>query len=227
MKITILVMGQEILYTEDDDLEGNSDGVNDSIFSYLSQDESFVIEGVDDIVKMDMFYLQNEDVSKLQFESLDVAYNFYCWFAKMNDFSVRKGQVIKNKNGDVIQQTFVWNLEGFRRDRGLTVEEHKRGPKNKTHCGCGAKFRVHIDILTHRWYITIFTFDHNHEILSEKHCPLLVAHRKLSKSDKIQVKNFGNAGIKVTQIIGAFANTAGGYDKVGFMKKDLHNQILR
>jgi hypothetical protein len=28
-------------------------------------------------------------------------------------------------------------------------------------------------------------------------------------------------------MIGAFANAAGGYDKVGFLKKDLHNQILR
>jgi hypothetical protein len=64
-------------------------------------------------------------------------------------------------------------------------------------------------------------------MLSEKHCALLAAHRKLTKSDKIQVTNFGNAGIKVTQMIGAFANAAGGYDKVGFLKKDLHNQILR
>jgi len=64
-------------------------------------------------------------------------------------------------------------------------------------------------------------------MLSDKHCGLLAAHRKLSESDKIQIKYFGNAGIKVGQMIGAFANAAGGYDKVGFLKKDLHNQILR
>ncbi|XP_058748779.1 uncharacterized protein LOC131621748 [Vicia villosa] len=33
---------------------------------------------VDDIFKMNMFNLQNEDVSKLQFGSLEIAYTFYC-----------------------------------------------------------------------------------------------------------------------------------------------------
>jgi len=32
---------------------------------------------------------------------------------------------------------------------------------------------------------------------------LLAPHRKLTNSNKIQVKNFGNAGIKVTQMIGS------------------------
>jgi hypothetical protein len=156
------VDGEEISHADDEDLDGNSDDVDESIFSVLSEDESIVIDSVDDIVKMDMHNLQNEDVSKLLFGSLEVAYNFYCWFAKMNGFAVRKGQVIKNKNGDVLQQTFVCNLEGFRRDGGLTVEGRKHGPKHETKCGCEAKFRVHIDIITQRWYITIFTFDHNH-----------------------------------------------------------------
>jgi len=146
--------GQEILdregYTDenvDDDVEGNFDGVNQSIGSDLSIDESFVLYGVDDIVKMEMFNLQNEDVAKLQFRSLQVAYNFYCCFAKMNGFAIRKGQVIKNKHGDVLQQTFVFNLEGFRKDIGLTAEERKRSPKHETRCG--AKFRVHINVITH------------------------------------------------------------------------------
>jgi len=163
----------------------------------------------------------------LQFRNLEVAYSFYCWFAKINGFAVRKGHVIKDKNGDVVQQTFVCNLEGFRYDRGLTSEQSKRGPRHGIRCGCGAKFRVHIDINSGRWYITLFSYEHNHDMLTEKHCGLLAAHRKLTKSDKIQIDNYGNAGIKVTQMIGAFANVAGGYDKVGFLKKDVHNQILR
>ncbi|CAI8619397.1 unnamed protein product [Vicia faba] len=43
----------------------------------------------------EMFDLQNDDVLKLQFGSLGIAYEFYCWFAKMNSFAVRKGQVVK------------------------------------------------------------------------------------------------------------------------------------
>lgn len=53
------VDGEEISHTDDEDLDRNCDGVNDSIFSDLSQDESIVIDNVDDFVKMDMFNLQN------------------------------------------------------------------------------------------------------------------------------------------------------------------------
>ncbi|XP_058747079.1 protein FAR1-RELATED SEQUENCE 5-like [Vicia villosa] len=64
-------------------------------------------------------------------------------------------------------------------------------------------------------------------MLKEKRCRLLAGNRKLSKSDKMQIKNFGNAVIKVTQMIGSFANAVEGYDKVEFLKKDVHNQIAR
>ncbi|XP_058786646.1 protein FAR1-RELATED SEQUENCE 5-like [Vicia villosa] len=204
--------------------EWGSDRLNESISSDQILDESFVVDVFDDIANMDMFNLQCDDVSKLQFGSLEIAYTWYCWFAKMNGFAVRKGQVIKKKSGDVTQQTFLCNLAGFRQNK---VDNRKRGLRHETWCGCEAKFRVHIDIISHRWYVTVFTFEHNHAMLKEKHCRLLAGNRKLSKSDKMQIKNFGNAGTKVTQMIGSFANAAGGYDKVGFLKKDVHNQIAR
>ncbi|XP_058777601.1 protein FAR1-RELATED SEQUENCE 5-like [Vicia villosa] len=204
--------------------EWGSDRLNESISSDQLPDESFVVDEFDDIANMDMFNLQCDDVSKLQFGSLEIAYTWYCWFAKMNGFAVRKGQVIKKKSGDVTQQTFLCNLAGFRQNK---VDNRKRGLRHETRCGCEAKFRVHIDIISHRWYVTVFTFEHNHAMLKEKHCRLLAGNRKLSKSDKMQIKNFGNAGIKVTQMIGSFANATGGYDKVGFLKKDVHNQIAR
>ncbi|MCI18280.1 protein FAR1-RELATED SEQUENCE 5, partial [Trifolium medium] len=115
-----------------DDLDENSDTDNETTHSDENAEELFIIDDADDIVKIDMFNLNNEDVSKLQFGSLEVAYKFYCWFAKMNGFAVRKGQVIKNKAGDVVQQTFMCNLEGFRKDSGLTIEMRMHGPKHET-----------------------------------------------------------------------------------------------
>ncbi|KAI5430014.1 hypothetical protein KIW84_034550 [Lathyrus oleraceus] len=195
---TIVDEDSEFEEVEYGDKEVDEDGEFDGgEYHDEDADESLVVDDVDDIAKMDMFNLQNDDVSKLKFESLEIAYKCYCWFAKMNV---------------------------LRQDR---VKQHKHGPKHETRCGCGAKFWVHIDIISHRWYVTVYSFEHNHEMLKEKHCMLLATNRKLSQSDKIQIKNFGNAGIKVTQMIGAFANVVGGYDKVGFLKKDVHNQILR
>ncbi|CAI8589904.1 unnamed protein product [Vicia faba] len=55
-------------------LRWSSDILNESIFSDQIPDESLVVE---DITKIHMFNLQNDYVSKLQFESLEIAYKFY------------------------------------------------------------------------------------------------------------------------------------------------------
>ena len=53
-----------------------------------------------------------------------------------------------------------------------------------------------VDINSGSWYITIFSYERNHDMLREKHYGLLAAHRKLKKSNKIQINKFGNAKIK-------------------------------
>lgn len=117
--------------------------------------------------------------------------------------------------------------EGFRQDRGLTVESRRREEKNETRCGCHARFRVHVDSQTNRWYITIFSFDNNHNMLEEKYCALLPAHRKMAATDIMQIENFKKVRIRASHMYGALANIAGSYDKVGFLKKDFHNQLGR
>ncbi|KAK2369285.1 enoyl-[acyl-carrier-protein] reductase [NADH], chloroplastic [Trifolium repens] len=119
--------GEESDYGAESDSDNTSvddDEVNESTDSDQNPEELFIIDDVDDIVKIDILNLDTDAVSKLQFGSLLVAYKFYCWFAKMNGFTVRKGQIIKNKAGVVVQQTFLCNLQGFRQDVGLTVETH-------------------------------------------------------------------------------------------------------
>jgi len=64
---------------------------------------------------------------------------------------------------------------------------------------------VHIDINLGRWYITLFSYEHNHDMLMEKYCGLSAAHKKLRKSDKIQIDNYGNAEIIVTAQFSSFS----------------------
>jgi hypothetical protein len=97
--------GEESDYGAESDSDNTSvddDEVNESTDSDQNPEELFIIDDVDDIVKIDMLNLYTDAVSKLQFGSLLVAYKFYCWFAKMNGFTVRKGQIIKNKAGVVV-----------------------------------------------------------------------------------------------------------------------------
>ena len=37
-----------------------------------------------------------EDVSRLDFCDLEIAYLFYCWYAKITGFSVRKSHILRN-----------------------------------------------------------------------------------------------------------------------------------
>ena len=41
-----------------------------------------------------------------------VAYMFYNWYASSQGFPARKSHVMRNRNGDVLQQTFLRHKEG-------------------------------------------------------------------------------------------------------------------
>ncbi|WJX24263.1 hypothetical protein P8452_13389 [Trifolium repens] len=116
---------------------------------------------------------------------------------------------------------------GFREDRGLSLEKRKREVKNETRCGCDARFKVHLDIVSMRWYVTLLEIDHKHDLLGGTLCGLLPAHRKMSQSDIDEIERNRKAGIRPYQVYDSMANTSGGFHKVGFVKKDLYNQIGR
>jgi hypothetical protein len=49
----------------------------------------------------------------------------------------------------------------------------------------------------------------------------------MSQSDIDEIERNRKAGIRPYQVCGSVANTSGGFHKVGFVKKDLYNQIGR
>ncbi|KAJ1390846.1 Zinc finger, PMZ-type [Sesbania bispinosa] len=187
--------------------------------------ERIEINNVGDIVKLDLKNLSPHEVGLYyDFQSLELAADFYKSYARKNGFAGREGKKRHNKDGVVIQQAFVCNREGFRRERdGGTPSQRKR--RANTRCGCKAEFRVHVNVLSGRWYVTWFDDDHNHDLMSDAHCGMLPAHQKMSKGHVMQMNNFLKAGIRPPHILAAFARQAGGYEKVGFRKKHMYNQI--
>lgn len=100
---------------------------------------------------------------------------------------------------------------GNKEDRGLTNEMCKHQPKPETRYGCEAKFRVHINGVTKRWYITCFTDKHNHKLLDEKYYGMLPAHRIMSESDIMQMNSTLNVGTDPPHIYGSFSSQCGGF----------------
>ena len=85
-------------------------------------------------------------------------------------------------------------------------------------------FRVHVHFCTGRWYVTCWNFDHDHLLLDLKLSCLLPGHRKMSASDIMQVENYRKGGISPPHMYATFANQCAGYDKVGFIRKDIYNE---
>ncbi|KAK2380932.1 hypothetical protein QL285_068580 [Trifolium repens] len=134
-----------------------------------AEEEIVVVRDMTDIKKLAADNFPIADITKYEIVSLDVAYMFYCWYAKMSG--------------------------------------------------------VHIDIISRRWYVTVFEFEHNHELLNGTMCAFLPAYRKMSLGDIDEIERNRTAGIRPYQVYGSMANTSGGFHKVGFVKKDLYNQV--
>ena len=190
----------------------------------LLKDECISFETIVDIRQFDMEKMSVEDVSRLDFAELELAYVFYCWYAKIIDFSIRKSHIVRNTCRETLQQTFVCSCAGYRRDKGSTSNTRKRREKKESRCGCEVIFHVHVHFSTGRWYVTCWNFEHNHLLLDLKLSCLLPTHSKMSTTDIMQIENYRKVGIRPLHMYASFANHCGGYDKVGFIRKDIYNQ---
>ncbi|XP_028082073.1 uncharacterized protein LOC114283461 [Camellia sinensis] len=62
--------------------------------------------------------------------------------------------------------------------------------------------------------------------LAAPHCvPFLWSHRFVTSVNQVQVKAMRNMGMKTSQIMDFMVYQSGGYEKVGFIHRDLHNQF--
>ncbi|KAJ1405631.1 Zinc finger, PMZ-type [Sesbania bispinosa] len=212
-------------YQECSASDGRHDTLNDDDMENATK---IGINSMGDIGKIDLVTFSPHLITKYDFPSLDMAYKFYCRYAKANGFSVRRGRILRSKKtGEALQQDLWCSNKGFREDRGLKMEDRKREIRPETRCDCRANFRIHVDKVTNRWYATVFYDEHSHPLLDKRYSGMLPGHRKMSESDIIQMNSLLQAGISPAHIFGHFALQCGGYEKVGFRLKDIYNQIER
>ncbi|KAJ1386234.1 Zinc finger, PMZ-type [Sesbania bispinosa] len=107
------------------------------------------------------------------------------------------------------------------------MEDRVREPRAEARCGCRARFQIHVDKKTGRWYCNLFDDEHNHDLLGIVHCSMLPAHRKMSDSDVIQMNNMIKVGIRPPNIFSTFASQLGGYEKIVFRKKGMYNNMTK
>ncbi|XP_057418229.1 protein FAR1-RELATED SEQUENCE 5-like [Lotus japonicus] len=181
----------------------------------------------EDYLQLDFGCVGPLDVGKYLFANVELAYDFYHWYGRIMGFSARRGTIRRNTKGEAVQQTFLCHRQGFREDKGNSDAMRFRRAKADFRCGCEAKFRVHIDPPSQRWYVTCFEDGHNHELLPKQHGGFLAGHRKMHDADIMSMNGFMKSGISAPEIFNSFASQSGGYENVGFGQKNMQNQLAK
>lgn len=176
---------------------------------------------------VDLWSLTSDEVKGMEFASLNASYAFYNEYGKVKGFSVRKNKRGKNKNNEVSWQQFVCSCEGYRRDKYINMPNRQREHRVLTRFGCQAEMRVSIEGSSGCWFVSRFSDDHNHELVGERYYGLLRSHKKMSDADVAQMDSMRKSGIRIPQIYGSFANQSGGYQLIGFRKKEMYNEVQK
>ncbi|KAJ1376797.1 Zinc finger, PMZ-type [Sesbania bispinosa] len=218
-------VGENVVGLEE--IESEDDG--DNAFHYDSREFVIGVDSEADFVDLNPDLLTEDNMRNFNFPNLDVSYNFYnTWYGKMKGFSARKGKERKNAMEEIIEKTYLCHREGkIPINTNEKMGKKKREAKPETRCLCPAKMKVRLDVHSGRWNVTKFCDAHNHEMLNPKYTGMLPDHRKLSEADILEMNNMRNAGITTPQIYGSFSSQSGGYNNVGFRKRDLYNEIGR
>ncbi|KAF1868274.1 hypothetical protein Lal_00018795 [Lupinus albus] len=114
--------------------------------------------------------------------------------------------------------------EGFRDKKNELVR--KRAPRKETRCGCLARMKIHINEKGD-WYVSYFVDEHNHELVGEHYGAMIASNRRMTETDVAQMNTMREVGIGTGKIFGSFAGQSGGYQYIGFSKKDMYNQIQK
>ncbi|KAF1881068.1 hypothetical protein Lal_00023100 [Lupinus albus] len=166
------------------------------------------------------------EVEEFDFEEIDFgSLNEDEMYAMKKGFGIRKYHTRRDKDGEILWQSFFCDREGFRDKKNELVR--KRAPRKETRCGCLARMKIHIDKEKGDWYVSFFVDDHNHELVGEHYGGMIASNRSMTETDIALMNTMREVGIGTGKIFGSFAGQSGGYRYIGFSKKDMYNQIQR
>ncbi|OMO87158.1 hypothetical protein CCACVL1_09229 [Corchorus capsularis] len=173
--------------------------------------------------------LSREDFENLQFKSSDEAYDFYRAYAHVIGFSARKGSSRVDKDSrEVVMKEFSCNRAGARLAKWMKrCTDKRRQPKPLSRCNCPAHMRVTLDQNSGLWQVTLFKDGHNHKLAKESQKFMVRSNREVCSGAAEFARALKKGGSRPCEIMNYLAQEAGGYQNVGFTKKDLCNKLYR
>ncbi|KAF1895052.1 hypothetical protein Lal_00022549 [Lupinus albus] len=169
---------EEELNVNNETLEGLDD--------YNGSEEENVneIEGLD-FEEIDFRLLNEDEVKKYRVLNNEIAYKFYKMYGMKKGFGIRKYHIRRDKDGEILWQSFFCDIEGFRDKKNDLIR--KRAPRKETRCGCLARMKIHIDKEKGDWYVSYFVDEHNHELVGEYYGAMITSNRRMTETDVAQM----------------------------------------
>lgn len=171
-----------------------------------------------------MSELSEADVMAMKFESEESAHVWYNYYAQGMGFSIRK-DALRMTNNVVVSRRWYCSRAGFREQKYLDREERQREARALTRVGCPATLRIKLTTDRTEYEVSNFVKEHNHTLTPPQCVPFLRSHRNVGCPDKAQVRAMRGVGIRPSKIMDYMVQQSGGYEHVGFIRKDLYNYV--
>lgn len=152
---------------------------------------------------------------------LEQVYLFYCEYARLKGFCVRRGdQRYVGNTKDMRWKEFVCSSSGQPFTSSSKVAKYQ---KQVTRTECNAKIRVHP--VGCEWKITRFSKDHNHTLVPTDQTFLLRSSRHLTESRHSVIQSMRSVGIPVNLAMNFVEQEYGGSQNVGYLRKDVYDHM--
>ncbi|CAH9098006.1 unnamed protein product [Cuscuta europaea] len=122
-------------------------------------------------------------------------------------------------------QQLVCNRAGLRQKNYLEKVDRKKPHAPITRTNCKAKFCVRLDRKNQNGSC-YFVEQHNH-FLTPMYVHPFPAYRAMNDANKAQIDILHMQGVQTCHIMGYMLAQKGGYNGIGFSKKDLYNYLDR
>ncbi|KAL5552915.1 hypothetical protein UlMin_040316 [Ulmus minor] len=149
---------------------------------------------------------------------------FYTTYSRSVGFGIRIHTTSSNESRGLWRREWACARQGFRREKFLSPADRKRRPRDCTRCGCTACLHVLKSLSGNSWKVQRFDTNHNHVLAAQEHLQFLRSNRKVTSSQASQIRTYKYAGLRTCDIVNLMVQQAGGFERLGFTRKDAYNK---
>ncbi|GAU38767.1 hypothetical protein TSUD_64980 [Trifolium subterraneum] len=157
----------------------------------------------------------------MEFDNIDVAYQFWLAYSVHAGFGVRKRFTNKNKVGAISSYRFVCSKEGKKEIKKSNALASFRRAETRTDC----KARISLGCHNGKFVIHEFVEDHNHTLQPPETTHLLASHRKITEVQANEIDLAEDSGLRQKATFQLMRTHAGARANVGFTQMDVKNYI--